>query len=155
MNFLGIDPGVHGGMALLNERREVVLVQAFDQLSTEWDLFGAVVSAASLADHVALERVGYRPGDGGKGGFTFGQGYGALRAMIMAAGHTPLNILPQVWQGRLVCLTGGNKAITLATARLTFPTVAELDMPRKKGLANSIADALLIAEYCRRLKMGG
>ena len=51
-------------------------------------------------------------------------------------------VLPQTWQGKMGCRTGGDKNISKAAAQRLFPKVT---------VTHAIADALLLAEYARRL----
>jgi len=50
-------------------------------------------------------------------------------------------ITPQSWMKALGCMTGGDKKISKAKAQALFPQLK---------ITNDMADALLIAEYCRR-----
>ena len=66
--------------------------------------------------------------------------------MALTAAEIPFDIVvPRKWQAALSCLSGGNKNITKQRAQQIFPNVKVI---------HANADALLMAEYCRRLKLG-
>lgn len=95
-----------------------------------------------------IEKVGYIKGDGPMGSFTFGKVYGFLRGMVTVLGWPIYNVYPAVWQGRLGCLTGGNKRVTLNRAK---------EMYGHAGLkiTHATADAILIAHYGAVLEAAG
>ena len=51
-------------------------------------------------------------------------------------------VAPQVWQKVLGCLSRGDKNVTKAKAQQLFPAIK---------VTHAIADALLLAEYARRV----
>jgi hypothetical protein len=84
--------------------------------------------------------------------FKFGMSYGGLRMALIAAGISFLEVTPQQWQKTLGVSTkkknetkGKFKNRLKALAQQIFPSV-------KVTLAT--ADALLLAEYARRLRSG-
>lgn len=144
---IGVDPGVQGGVVTLDARGRVVFIHGFRPTQPEGMMMEALRAAAVALGAAGgyeayVEQVGYIRGDGGKGSFTFGRIYGFKRGILLTNGVTLRNVRPAVWQSSLGCLTGGDKKVTLAKARALFPDVAA-DL--------STADALLIAEYGRRL----
>ena len=97
---------------------------------------------------VFMEKVGFIRGDGGKGAFTFGQVYGFLRGLALANGMDIADVYPMIWQTRLNCLTRGNKNVSKNKAIELFP---DYHRRRQRGITHGIADAILIAEYGRRI----
>lgn len=148
MPVLGIDPGKHGGIALLHDNGAPIAVVAIDRLGGNRELCVRLMELLTLADYVIIERVGFIKGDGGMGAFSFGYIAGLLEACCMLSRRPMLSVPPQVWQARLGCLTGGNKDVTVEFAQRMYPGVPELFGLKKDAL--SVADALLIAEYGRR-----
>jgi hypothetical protein len=147
MNIIGCDPGVNGGICLLSaESGKVLRAEGFKGLTEEqvWDL---IMEMGQGFPPFWLEKVGYRPGDGGMGAFTFGKVYGMLRGMARGAGLTIYNVTPQIWMSSLNCLTGGNKNVSKNRAIELFP---DFHAKRPRGITHAIADAMLIAEYGRR-----
>lgn len=151
--FMGIDPGTKGALAILRKDGSVVYLRAFKPEMKAVELVTIIKTGAQLmlkdsSSVCFMERVGYigaRPGkkgDGGKGSFTFGKVYGLLQGALISHGMLIQDVWPIMWQGRLNCLTGGNKKITHRLATALFPGIK---------VTHSTADALLIAEYARRV----
>lgn len=143
---LGVDPGVEGGMTLLGSNGQPMSVQAIHSKMTEFELTLIVTGIVLLlknqnSDVCYFENVGYMPGDGGLGVFTFGRITGFLRGALHANGIRPTYVSPQIWQARLECLTRGNKNVSKNKAKELFPTVK---------WTHNTADSALIAEYGRR-----
>ncbi len=136
--WIGIDPGVSGGMALLRPQGTTETV-AFKH-ATEKDVYDALCDWPDYA-FVVIEKVSASPQMGVVSAFTFGASYGLLRGILM--GMYPFEaVTPQKWQRELGCLTRGNKNVSKAKAQQLFPSLK---------ITHSIADALLLAEYARRL----
>ncbi len=152
--YIGIDPGLSGGIAVLDPHGIVVLVAKMPE--TDRDLLGLLtVHAVTGADdftglggetsRAALEKVGGMPGMGGPSMFKFGANYGAVRMALAAARVAFDEVTPQRWQKALGCLTHGDKNISKQRAQQLFPRLT---------VTHAVADALLLAEYCRRLHTG-
>jgi len=138
--FLGIDPGISGGLAIVNSLGELSDAVGFKNL-TETDINDWMLAYPySLA---VLEKVHSMPKQGVKSTFTFGQSYGLLRGVLVANNLKREFVPPQVWQKALGCMTKGDKNVTKAKAQELFPN---------RKITHAIADACLIAEYARRLK---
>jgi len=151
---MGIDPGTQGGVAVLRgEDRSVAFVAG---LSPDMTHAQAVDVVEAAKDALRLnggslcfcEKVGYMPGDGGKGANTFGRVDGILRGAVLARPRaTVIDVPPMTWQAKLGCLTGGHKDISLRRAKELFPACFPAGQFKYEALR--IADALLIAEYGR------
>jgi len=144
MLYIGIDPGVSGGIAILLQGSTGVLsIQAAEKMpSTDRDLLDFLDLHVSIGARAVLERVASSPQMGVVSAFTFGTSYGAVR-MALAAKRIPFEeVRPQKWQQALGCLSGGDKNVTKRRAQQLFPQLT---------ITHAIADALLIADYCRRL----
>lgn len=149
MAFLGVDPGVAGGLALLREDGTVAHIRAFSNAMTEREFVTAVDTAAGLLSvyrdrFCVMEKVGFIKGDGGKGSFTFGKVVGLIRGCLLTRGISVSDVYPVIWQARMECMTGGNKNISKRRAQELFPC---------EKITHAIADALLIAEYGRRAQL--
>ncbi len=64
---------------------------------------------------------------------------------LVAAGIAFDEVTPQRWQKMLGCRSKGDKNVTKRRAQDLFPQVR---------VTHALADALLLAEYCRRVKLG-
>jgi hypothetical protein len=134
--FLGIDPGVGGGIACLDEAGGVVFAVAMPE--SDHDLFAYLDGRVGRA---VLEKVHSSPQMGVASSFTFGVQFGRCR-MALAAAAIPFDLVsPQKWQRLLNCFSEGDKAVTKIRAAQLFPGLK---------VTHAIADCLLLAEYCRR-----
>ncbi len=141
MKFMGIDPGVSGGIAVVEESGAVVFAHRMP--ATERDVLDIIVGCG--ASKAALEFVRSSPQMGRVSVWTFGRGYGGLRMALIAARIPFDEVVPRKWQAAMQCLSGGDKAVTRRRAQELFPSVK---------VTNAIADSLLIAEYGRRFHLG-
>ena len=160
---LGIDPGLRGALALLDDRSRCVWVSPMPTLSRggskrdidERALFDKLalayeVSGAQLVAHV--EKVGAMPKQGVSSTFTFGAGWGLVRGMLCGLSIPYDLITPQAW--KKVMLAGMEKGSEAAVARRLWPTTC-LIPPGCRVVHDGLVDAVLIAEAGRRLWKGG
>ena len=138
--ILGIDPGISGGAAIISKLGTFVQVIAFSKLTVVEVSDWLVNHKPSMA---YLEGVNAMPGQGVTSSFKFGMNYGMWQGLL-AANKIPFQrVYPLKWQTVMSCRTGGNKNISKNRAQELFP---------KLKITHAIADALLIAEYGRRLQ---
>ena len=154
MNFIGIDPGLTGAIAVLyNETVEV-----FDMPTVETGRgvvkreVDAVELARLLRPHcdllttfAALETTAARPGQGVASMFSMGVSRGVVLGVLAALHVTPLAVAPATWK-RHFDLLHTDKGASLTEARFLFPSVPHL-LARVKD--HNRAEALLIAAYLR------
>lgn len=152
MIYVGIDPGVGGGIAFLDDVGAIVYVGKMPE--TDRDIWDCLETAGGMRSdprpmRCAIERV--NPGVFGRPGakmgvvsaFTFGGGYRALK-MALTGLRIPFDeVLPVKWQTAMQCRTRGDKNVSKTRAQQVFPSAK---------VTHAVADALLIAEYCRRVK---
>lgn len=145
--YIGIDPGQNGGIGILtgagqyvhsfkfkNQTDADISSEMFDYLQ---DLRGVMNECSIFA---LLEKVHSMPKQGVASSFKFGSSFGFLRGMLTAHRIPWDFVSPQKWQKALSCQTKGDKNITKAKAQRLWP---------EQKITHAIADALLIAEYCR------
>lgn len=144
---MGIDPGVRGGIAVLGGHGELLWVRGFNPKMTQKELVACVDLGVMLLLQKGgwecfIEKVGYMPGDGGKGANTFGRVDGILRGTVLALKLEMHDVSPMIWQSKLGCVSGGNKNVTKNRAIQLFG---------QNGfkITHALADALLIAEFGR------
>lgn len=138
---MGIDVGNSGGIAVINPNAVILLMTRMPE--TDADLWHVFQTAQTLSVQWAcLERVSSSPVMSGKAAFTFGGSYRALRMALTAAEIRFDEVTPFVWQRALKCLSGGDKNVTKQRAQQLFPSAK---------ITHAIADALLLAEYARRV----
>ena len=138
---IGIDPGKSGGVAWLSVAGDVP-PQAVKMPATEAALDRLLREiAAEVPVFVVLEKVHSSPQMGVRSAFTFGMNKGGLR-MALAAVEAPYEeVSPMKWQGVMGCRTAGDKNVSKQRAQSLFPEIK---------VTHATADALLLAEYCRR-----
>jgi crossover junction endodeoxyribonuclease RuvC len=159
MRVVGVDPGVTGGLAVLElhdgqvigvhlERTPAVLVRAARRVRREYDLpamWRSLCIAVGGAPHeealVALERVSTRPGQNAASTLKTGIGYGHWLALAAARGVPVVIVSPEVWK-RHHSLIGCDKRASRLMATRRFPQVGALG-PADEGPA----EALLLAAY--------
>lgn len=155
--FIGIDPGASGGLACLDRVGHFVLVEKMPE--TPGDILSVVhlmLAAKPMAPAFAyLEKVSTSPQMGVASAGSFMRNVGRLETALAAA-HVPYDwILPTRWQTVLGCRTGGGKfgqRDATAAKNLTKARAQQL-WPAAK-ITHAIADALLLAEFCRRSRLG-
>ena len=142
--FLGVDPGISGGIALIGasnglagESYETFKLKDATERDV-WDWFERMPRPIVFA---RIEKVGATPQMGVVSAFTFGRNFGFLRGVLIASRIAFDEISPQKWQKFMGCLTHGDKNVSKAKAQQLFPSVK---------ITHANADALLLAEYARR-----
>jgi len=151
MIYIGIDPGKSGGIAIItNEFAEAVKMP-----ETERDLYEKILSTTMfLEDNKSifciLEKVHSMPGQGVVSVCTFCGNNASIRMALIASKIPFETVTPHTWQKYLgIVKRGKDESKTKFKNRLKAKA-QELFPELKITLA--IADALLIAEYCRRIR---
>lgn len=151
MIFLGIDPGVSGGLAWIDETGSTL--EAVKMPATQGDVLLCVhhVTTRSHQVRACIEKVNAgvfnKPGQrmGVTSAFTFGRQVERVQMAVMAHGIPFDEVLPAQWQLVMGCRTRGDKNVSKARAQQLFPSVK---------VTHATADALLLAEYARRIHTG-
>jgi hypothetical protein len=152
--FMGIDPGMSGGLVCIQEDGEV---DAIGMPATEKDIWSWFdCNDVGCGDTFAMiEKVGgFIKGNPRTGSsmFKFGLSVGFLRGCLTAAAIPFEEVPPQRWQKALgVKPRGANETPTHWKNRLKAR--AQQLFPEAKVTLYT-ADAFLIAEYCRRTREG-
>lgn len=143
--YIGVDPGQSGGIAMLRDDGSILSAVAMPD--TESDILEALKdwNRYGLNAKAVLERVWSSPGWGHAGAFKFGLNYGSLRMALMAAQIPHEEVLPARWQTAMNCRSGKDKNVTKRRAQGLWP---------RYTITHALADALLIAEHCRRTDRG-
>ena len=141
--ILGIDPGLDGGIAILNGS-EIELLETIPT-ETKGGFIKRQVDAQKLSNILRvypdlicyIEGVSSRPGQGVASVFSFGDTYGAIRGVLGALNIPTYTVIPSRWKKELKI---SSKDDSLKAAFDLF------NVPFKKKDHN-IAEALLIAHY--------
>ena len=144
--IIGIDPGMNGAIVFLGKiLKEPWILKFNDQSETDVADWLRIDNEGASDCFAYLERSSPMPKQGVSSTFKFGQGYGFLRGLLVAFKIPFETVTPGKWQRALGCLSHGDKNVTKARAQELFPSIK---------ITHAIADALLIAEYGRRQRLG-
>lgn len=160
--YLGIDPGSSGGLAVIRVSDEVRVI-ATQMLKTPRDIWlwlsqGKNGDAIRPNTFAALEKVGgYIKGNPAPGSamFQFGKGAGWLEMALIAADISYEEVTPQRWQKALGIPSRKKDEKPTAWKNRLKKRAQELFPKLAAGsITLATADALLIAEFCRRSREG-
>ena len=167
--YMGVDPGKTGSVASLSEDGSRITISDFeidplkriDSLSLQ-RIFDAVKSYHEDNDIICcLEKSQAMPGQGVVGMFSYGVTYGIILATLNLCDINVVEITPQKWKKefdlnsnkKLGIIKTKEDSVNMAVQ--LFPSRKEFFMePKKKEghvLLHGRSDAILIAEYCRRV----
>lgn len=150
--IIGIDPGLTGGIAVLDENGALQAISDFPIIrdgKLSWVDGGRLQSFLIDTLHgrparALVERVQAFPKQGRSSAFNFGVGFGSILSVLQAR-HIAIELVtPQTWK-RAMGLTSDKNA-SLHKARLLFPAA---DLPFSKH--DGRAEALLLAQYGLRV----
>lgn len=144
--YLGFDPGKEGAMAIIGPHLipsahtfdKHVYVAKLAELKTQFSLFAVI------------EHVGAMPGQGVTSCFSFGESFGWLQGVLDAMLIPYELVRPQKWKKEFSCTSDKNTSI--AVAQRLFPGVDLRRTPLCRKPHDGKAEALLIAEYARRIR---
>jgi hypothetical protein len=163
MEYIGIDGGLHGGLAALASSGEVLSCIAMPTQGTgkkgkaEYDLNEIAAWLARWDDpRVFLERAQAFSRQGVVSCFTIGVSYGTMRGLLFAL-HIPCSIIhPITWQAKIFkgMPKGDTKKASIATAKRLWPMVDFRATENSCKDHNGMTDAALIAEYGRSCAPG-
>jgi crossover junction endodeoxyribonuclease RuvC len=152
--YCGIDPGRDGALAILGYRDTPILIPFSETeyanqlrrltLVTRNDVGGSVFCV--------VEHVNAMPGQGVTSCFSFGQNFGFILGLLTAFCHPYELVRPQKWKKVFSCTSDKNTSIEVA--QRLFPGVDLRRTPKCLKPHNGICEALLMAEYAKRLREG-
>jgi crossover junction endodeoxyribonuclease RuvC len=149
VRILGVDPGIHGGLAVVD------IVDGTAQLIDAIDVPVHGVAAKERVDvvaictwivrhkpqHAFIERAQAMPKQGSSSGFKYGRAVGAIEAIVTCCDIPVTIIEPTAWK-KFHSLRGGDKETGRQRALQLFPS-AHTFLARKKD--HGRAEAALIA----------
>lgn len=151
--FCGIDPGKDGCLAILGYRDTPILVP-FSETEyanhlrefnpSEWFDQAECPSVFCVVEHVNA-----MPGQGVTSCFSFGQNFGFILGLLTAFRIPYELVRPQKWKKVFSCTSDKNTSIEVA--QRMFPGVDLRRTPRCAKPHDGICEALLMAEYARRI----
>lgn len=151
--YVGVDPGKNGGIARLDEAGAILLLAKMPESVA--DLLEALrgYSEPVAGVFALLESVHAMPGQGVSSTFSFGENFGLCKGCLSGAG-VPWELVRSVeWQRGLGIPKVKDEGKTDRKRRLKAHA-QQLWPDDAKIITGATADALLIAEYCRRKRKG-
>lgn len=151
--YIGIDPGMAGGIAVLGRQ---VVVDIMVMPATPADILDTLRQFSNLAssetwDVVAcLEDVGKgMPGQSSSATAKFARHCGHLEMALLSLGITTVTVTPQKWQ-RMYQLGKSSEHTKTEWKNRLKAKAQQLFPQQSKNITLKTADALLIAEYARK-----
>ncbi len=157
MEFLGIDPGISGAVALLHPddsarfwdtpsiksggKREYDGARMHEILVEAQPPMGVVL-------HAYVERAQAMPKQGVTSTFNYGKGYGLWLGLLIGLGIPYTLVSPRTWRKVMMPDMAKDKGASLLRAKQLFPAVRRYLQLVKD---HDKAEALLIAAYGRQL----
>ena len=147
MRVLGVDPGLHGALALIDDEIGLTVVQDMPVVRVGKT---SVISEGLLRElirdlspnHAFVERVHSMPKQGVVSSFNFGMGYGLLRGVLAGLGISTTLVTPNEWKRAM--RLGPDKGEARVIAGRVFPLNAR-DFARVRD--DGRAEAALLAFY--------
>lgn len=162
MIVAGIDPGLDGAVAILDDKGGLALLYETPVLKAakggkrSFDLNGMreilVFANPSL---VVIESVHAMPKQGVTSCFNFGMGYGYWIGLMVGIGIPFQAVTPQQWKGAILGGTKRDKAAAIEFVTRRFPKINLLATPKSRVPHDGFADASCLALYARQLMNGG
>ena len=153
MRIIGIDPGLSGGIAILedNKVKEIFDMPVMpDGKKNKRQLNNAFLAQLikenieNIEDTImVVEQVNAMPGQGVTSMFDFGQTFGAIKGICAALGLPIFLVRPSKWKKHFE-LINSSKDASRTKAIEMYPLIAE-KLSKKKDVNKS--DAILIARY--------
>ena len=157
----GIDPGLDGGLAVADDdgaravpmptlnvgggRREIDA-----KAVAEW-----LESNGARQGFVVIEKVGAMPKQGVTSTFCFGEGYGALKAVLRTMNYRWALVTPQSWKKSVLSGFGEkDKNAAIEWCRRTYPGLSLKATERCKRDHDGMADAVCMTRMARNLEDG-
>ena len=153
MRIIGIDPGLSGGIAILDDKKVIELFDMPvmpDGKKNKRQLNSALLvklikdNIKNLEDTVmVVEQVNAMPGQGVTSMFNFGQTFGAIKGICAALGLPIFLVRPAKWKKHFE-LINSSKDSSRTKAIEMYPSISE-KLSKKKDVNKS--DAILIGRY--------
>jgi len=146
--FIGIDPGQSGGIAAIGSAGYEVIPMPETRKQSYDYLFNLTFAAQRTI--ATIECVHSMPKQGVSSTFKFGKGYGELLGILTALHCEIIEPTPQAWKKIMLTGTDKGKSASIQVAENLFPDV-RLVLPRCRKAHDGMAEAMLLAEYGRRV----
>ena len=153
MRIIGIDPGLSGGIAILedNKIKEIFDMPVMSDGKKNKRQLNSALLAQLIKDNIkdientimVVEQVNAMPGQGVTSMFNFGQTFGAIKGICAALCLPIFFVRPAKWKKHFELINSSKDASRTKVIEM-YPSIAE-KLSRKKDVNKS--DAILIARY--------
>ena len=153
MLIIGIDPGLSGGIAILenNKVKKMFDMPVMSDGKKNKRQLNSALLAQLIKDNIkdfedtamAVEQVNAMPGQGVTSMFNFGQTFGAIKGICAALGLPIFFVRPAKWKKHFELINSSKDASRTKVIEM-YPYIAE-KLSKKKDVNKS--DAILIARY--------
>lgn len=147
MVYMGIDPGKNGGIAFLiqTDYEDTVLAYPFSE-----DILIDKINELCMKHHIecVVEDVHAMPHQGVVSMFNFGKNFGFIQGCLRSFEIDFKLVSPIKWKKELNVTS--DKHTSIARCKELFPDVNLLKNKRCRKEHDGMAEAVLLAEYCRR-----
>jgi crossover junction endodeoxyribonuclease RuvC len=158
--YLGIDPGLSGGYALMDSLGQVLDASPFplkktggksilDAQSLYWAL-QVFLEGYKTKILCSLELVHAMPRQGVVSMFTFGKNYGMLLGILSCLNIEHVEVSPQRWKKLLFGGTTPDKSKSIQHAKLLCLSQDFIHIRRGGKPHDGVADAICLADYARK-----
>ena len=147
MKVIGIDPGMKGGIAILDTETNQMKAVPTPLIGKEID-YRRVHEALTFYEPsiVVVEKVHAMPGQGVTSMFNFGLSYGAIIALASVSKARLVLVPPQMWKKHVLAGTSKDKDAAIQFCNQTYPSI-NLVLPRCRKPHDGMADAICMAHY--------
>lgn len=144
--FIGIDPGANGGLAVIYQSHTEAY--PLKKNSPKWIADKLESLGETPVSTAMIELVHSMRGQGVVSSFNFGYNFGMLEGFLIGSGVPYERVTPQAWQKGYGLFKQPGESHTDKKNR--HKALAQELFPDLK-ITHATADALLIAEYARRI----
>ena len=147
MRVIAIDPGMRGGVALLDTHADSLLATPLPYIGKDLD-YRRLHQAIQVADPhiIVIEKVHAMPNQGVTSMFNFGMGYGSVVALASVSKARLVLVPPQVWKKHVLAGTSKDKDAAIQFCNQTYPSI-NLVLPKCRKPHDGMADAICMAHY--------
>ncbi len=156
MIYIGIDNGLGGGIAAIDENQNIVCLKPMPVIKgkkTEYVVSSVSQILIKLKEEddifCVLEKAHVRPISGKRACFMTGYGYGMMEGILTGVGIRYRIVNPREWQKSITSGLGNDtKSASINFCLKQFPGVDLTLTERSKKHNDGLSDALCMATYC-------
>ena len=146
MIYIGVDPGSKSGAYAIITDANIAEVYG-------WDNNGFALSMKALSGYecfAVVEKVGAMPKQGVSSTWVFAENYGYIQGVLHAFDIPFQLVPPRVWKKAFSLTSDKTKSIEVCQRLFPMVNLKRTELSRKDD--NNLAEAMLIAEYAKRIR---